>query len=174
MKKVLALLIMITALVSCESDVKFNDPGFQGRKDNFTWKADISSAFIADGMMTITAFRGLENVTLTFEAPTTEINYLNPVTYAFRDANGDDTNQDNVAAAYQFVDQGVAIDYYTGPNSELEDPGNVEVTITRYSLEKMTVSGEFKFNAKYTGESDLVPDNVNFQQGVFYNVPVTQ
>jgi len=175
MKKVLALLVMITALVSCESDVKFNDPGFQGRKDNFTWKADVASAYVADGMMTITAFRGLENVTLTFPVPPVEINYLNPITYTFRDTDGDSGNDelDNVAAAYQFVEQGVALDYYTGLNSELEDPGNVEVTITGYSLTKMTVTGEFKFNAKYTGDSDLVPKNVNFQQGVFYNVPVT-
>lgn len=165
---------MITALVSCESNVKFNDPGFQARKDNYIWRADVSSAFIADGYMNISAYKGLESVMLTFPAPTVEINHLNPVTYKFRDTDDDDDNDDldDVSATYQLVEQGVALDYYTGLNSELEDPGNVEVTITKFSLENMTVSGEFKFNAKYDGDSELVPDNVNFQQGVFYNVPV--
>ncbi|HLN96235.1 MAG TPA: DUF6252 family protein [Flavobacterium sp.] len=176
MKKVFALLLMITALVSCESDVKFNDPGFQGRKDNFVWQADVASAYTLDGYTYVNAYRGLESVILRFPTPPVEITQFNPITYTYRDTDGDDGNDelDDVSASYQFTEQGSAITYYTGQNSLLEDPGNVEVTINKCLFTQGIISGEFKFNAKYEGESDLVPSNVNFQQGVFYNVPLTQ
>lgn len=176
MKKVFALLLMVTALVSCESEVKFNDPGFQARKDNFIWRADLASAYVADGYMHVTANKGLETVVLRFPVPAVEITQLNPVTYTFRDTDGDPDNDelDDVSATYQLVEQGTALDYFTGLDSELEDPGNVEVTINKCLFTEGIISGQFKFNAKYQGESELAPANVNFQQGVFYNVPFTQ
>src|SRR5436190_10301453 len=87
MKKIVSLLMLLVAFVSCESDVKFNNPSFQGQKDNFLWKADhtetvIFTDTVADeSYLTIKAFRGLEVVSLVIPAPTTPIVKTNPKTY---------------------------------------------------------------------------------------------
>src|SRR4051812_17730793 len=106
MKKIAALLFMVAALVSCEEDVKFNDPGFQGRKDNYTWRADVTNAYVTNGYMIVNAYKGLETVTLQFPVPTTDITPSNPVTYTFIDREpGDPVLNDDVSATYTFQDQ---------------------------------------------------------------------
>ncbi len=173
MKKIVALLFMVAILVSCEEDVKFNDPGFQGRKDNYTWRADLTSAYITDGYMFVNAYKGLEAVVLRFPAPTSDITPYNPVTYTFMDREpGDEGLNDDVTATYSFQDQGVNFEYFTGIDSQLEDPGNVEVTVTEYVQAKKTISGTFHFNVKYDGTSTAIPENVNFQEGAFFHVPL--
>ena len=69
MKKLASLLILLVAFVSCQSDVKFNNPSFQGEKDNFLWRADHTVTMIGNGNLGISAFRGNEQVTLVVPAP---------------------------------------------------------------------------------------------------------
>jgi len=181
MKKLLSLFIVITALASCTSDVKFNDPGFQASKDNFVWRADMTTAtFVSDGdvdhptvgVMTLNAYRGLETVTLTFPFDTAiPITKFNPVTYEYIPRIPSDLDlNDPITASYTYEDQGFALEYSTVPPDGEEIRGNLEIAISEYNTASKTVTGTFKFNAKYTGESELANDNVNFQQGAFYHI----
>lgn len=167
MKKIVSFLLILVALSSCETDVKFSDPGFQGRKDNFVWRADVSSATIAAGTLTINAYRGLESVTLSVPAPTTTITKFNPVTFNL--ATADDTS----FATYRYEDEGFGFDYATGYDDvKNEAIGNGQILINELDFVKGRVSGQFKFNAKYDGESTIAAENVNYQEGVFYHVPL--
>ena len=53
MKKIILMLLLATALFSCQSDVEFNDPAFQARINNTTWKANLKSATIVGGQLTL-------------------------------------------------------------------------------------------------------------------------
>jgi hypothetical protein len=53
MKKIILMLSFVTTLVSCQSEVEFNDPAFQGRINNETWKATIKSAKIEGGQLVL-------------------------------------------------------------------------------------------------------------------------
>lgn len=167
MKKVLSLIIILVAFSACETDVKFSDPGFQGRKDNFVWRADIASATIAGGSLTINAYRGLEVVTLSVPAPTTPISKFNPVTFELATAAGTAT------ASYTYEDEGVSFNYVTGYDSlKNEKIGNGQILLNEVDFENKRVSGQFKFNVKYDGASTVVPENVNYQEGAFYHIPL--
>ena len=179
MKKILSILILTVAFWSCESDVKFSDPGFQGRKDNFAWRADITTAsFQSDGVdpnigtLTIEAYRGLERVTLTvpFDRNGT-ITKFNPVTYSL----GPTADvSDDITATYDYTDSGFELVYSTdtGEEPDGDSVGNATISLNEYDIVKQTISGTFKFNAKYVGESTVVNENVNFQEGVFYHIPI--
>lgn len=66
MKRFLPLLLVILAITSCQDDVKFNNPGFQGLKDDVFWRANDARAYIAtDGKLTIEALTQFETLTLT-------------------------------------------------------------------------------------------------------------
>lgn len=172
MKKVLSLIVLLVAFSSCETDVKFSDPGFQAAKDNLVWRADLVTASITgtapDNEITIFAYRGAETVVLTFPVPVGATKFTpKTYTFAFEGANNDD-----ISASYLFEDSGVALEYYAGADSMVEDQGNITIEVTEFDGEKMTLSGNFRFNAKYQGESEIVPVNVNFQEGFFYKVQI--
>ncbi len=162
MRKVLSLLIVLVVFSSCESDVKFSDPGFQGRKDNFTWRADVTSASIspAGDYLIINGYRGLEQVDLNVPLPANPVTSLNPIVYTL----GPD---EDAFATYSYEDQGLFLLYTT--DSEL---GNGEIILEEYDPIVRKISGKFKFNARYEGESTIVPANVNYQEAVFYKVPL--
>jgi len=167
MKKFLSLLIIVVAFSACETDVKFSDPGFQGRKDNFTWRADQATATIIDSILTITAYRGLEIVTLSVPAPTTPITRFNPVTFELA------TAANTSSATYTYEDQGTVFHYVTGyDDQENKGIGNGQILINELDFENHRVSGQFKFNVKYDGESTVVAENVNYQEGAFYHIPL--
>ena len=181
MKKLLSFFIVITALASCTDDVKFNDPGFQARKDNSAWRADLADAhFVSDGdtthptvgVMTINAYRGLETVTLTFPFDTAiAITKFNPANYEYVPRIPADLDlNDPITASYTYEDQGFALEYSTVPPDGEAIKGNLSIAISEYNPGSKTLSGTFKFNAKYTGASELANENVNFQQGAFYHV----
>jgi hypothetical protein len=50
--------------------------------------------------------------------------------------------------------------------------GDGEIIITEFDQEARTVTGTFRFNAKNTVSTPQVNDNMNFQEGVFYKVPI--
>jgi hypothetical protein len=65
MKKILSLFIMAIAFSSCQEDVKFNNPGFQGLKDDVFWRSNDTRAYVdASGKLSIEAYTQYEIVTL--------------------------------------------------------------------------------------------------------------
>ena len=153
--------MVVVAFVSCESDVKFNNPSFQGQKDNFLWKADHTETVTANGNLTIKAFRGQEQLSLVIPAPTAAIVKTNPVTYTL----GVD---DNITAAYQHADKDLVFVYKTG-----KDLGNGQIVISEYDPVSRKISGSYRFNALYQGtDSNVLDANVNFQDGFIYKIQV--
>jgi hypothetical protein len=65
MKRIVSLLILLVAFTSCEEDVKFNNPGFQGQKDGVFWRANDARAYVsASGELTIKGLNQFEEVVL--------------------------------------------------------------------------------------------------------------
>lgn len=164
MKKYIIILTIILALSSCGSDVKFNDPSFQGQKDNVLWRADVTQAAITGGTLTINAFRGLEIVSIVIPAPAAPIGTLNPQVYKL---GTDDAISNDIFASYSYTENNISLNYATAKGI-----GNGEVIINRYDPTTKKLSGTFRFNAEYTGDNQLVPKNLNFQNGFIYNISV--
>ena len=89
MKRFLFLFIIAVAFSSCQEDVKFNSPGFQGLKDDVFWRANDARAYIdASGKLRIEALTQYETLTLntssanagTYVLGTTDVN--NAATYS--------------------------------------------------------------------------------------------
>ncbi|HSN49265.1 MAG TPA: DUF6252 family protein, partial [Flavobacterium sp.] len=57
MKKQFLYLLFLVAFISCQDDVKFNNPTFEGQKDNVFWRAvDAKAILAANGSLTIEAY----------------------------------------------------------------------------------------------------------------------
>jgi hypothetical protein len=89
MKRFLSLFIVAMAFSSCQEDVKFNNPGFQGLKDDVFWRANDARAYVdVTGKLRIEALTAYEIITLNTSSPnvgtyvlgTTNIN--NSATYS--------------------------------------------------------------------------------------------
>ena len=155
MKKQFLYLLFLVAFISCESDVKFNNPTFEGQKDNVFWRAVDSKAMLAaNGSLTIESYTRNEKVTL----KTTSINIG---TYFL----GTSTSK---SATYVLTDASGTITFLTGIGI-----GNGEIVIEEYDAVNKTVTGTFKFNAENVNANPLAGAILNFQYGVFYKVPVT-
>ena len=65
MKKFLSLIVITLLFSSCQEDVKFNTPGFQGLKDDVFWRANDARAYIAsNGTLTIKGLTEFEELDL--------------------------------------------------------------------------------------------------------------
>ncbi|MDI1257034.1 MAG: DUF6252 family protein [Flavobacterium sp.] len=161
--------------------MKFSDPGFQGRKDNYAWRADVTTAHFeatdpatdpSEGYLIISAYKGLEVVSLKMPFRIDQgITKFNPEIFTL----GPTADvSDDIFVSYEYEDGGFALVYATDPGEypDGDSVGNAGITINEYDTTEHTVSGTFKFNAKYTGTSTIVNDNVNFQEGVFYHIPL--
>jgi hypothetical protein len=154
MKKYFLVVFAVIFLSSCEEDVRFNNPSFQGLKDNFFWRADQSQANIgSDGSLVVKAFLGRETITLKMVSTALQTYYLGV----------DDANN----ATYILTSSG-----YTSTFSSGAGIGNGQIVITEYDDLNKTVSGTFKFNLENVFNDPLTGAMLNFQQGVFYKVPV--
>ena len=70
MKRFLSLIIIAVAFSSCQENVKFNNPGFQGQKDDVFWRANDARAYVsATGKLSIKALTQYETVTLNTNSP---------------------------------------------------------------------------------------------------------
>jgi hypothetical protein len=154
MKKFTSYIFLLFVIISCQEEVKFNSPSFQGQKDNVFWRAIDSKAKLSGGSLTIEAFTSTETVTL----KTASINsgtyklgngILNTATYVLTDANGTTS-----------FSTGTAI-------------GDGEIVIDKYDAINKTITGTFKFSAVNINTNQLTTPNLNFQYGHFYKVPVT-
>lgn len=102
MKRFLPLFVIAIAFSSCQEDVKFNNPGFQGQKDDVFWRANDARAYVSEtGKLRIDAYTQYELVTLntasanagTYVLGTTNVN--NSATYT--------SNFNDVALAYATI-----------------------------------------------------------------------
>ena len=155
MKKYFTFLLVIFSLISCEEDVSFNNPSFQGMKDNVFWRAVDSKAFLAaDGSLIIEGYTGNEVLTLRTTSTTVQ-------KYPLGTSN-------SKTAVYVLTNGNGEISFATGI-----DIGSGEIIITEYDNLNNTISGTFKFKAENVDGNPLAGDVLNFQQGVFYKVPVS-
>ena len=153
MKKIILFCFTLVCLVSCQQDIQFNNPSFQGLKNNNFWRASSSKAQIKDGVLTVKGYFKNEEVTLS-----TNVTDLN--TYALGAASKN-------TAIFEIIDE-TNIETYT-TNSE---SGNGYIIINEYDKVNQTISGTFKFNAATSSTATTAANLVNFQQGVFYKVAI--
>lgn len=153
MKKIILFCFALVCLLSCQQDIQFNNPSFQGLKNNKFWRASSSKAQIDNGVLTIKGFYKNEEVTLSTKLTV-------PNSYALG------TQSENVAL-FEIIDK-TNIDTFT-TNSE---SGNGYIVINEYDTVNQTISGTFKFNAATSSTSATNTSIVNFQQGVFYKVAI--
>ncbi|OAB28670.1 hypothetical protein SAMN05444395_101200 [Flavobacterium fryxellicola] len=155
MKKYISFLVVLFVVVSCEEDVRFNNPSFQGMKNNVFWRAVQAKATLAsDGSLLIEAYTGTEVMSLKMTSTTTQKYPL---------------GTSNSKTAVYVINQGNSeIKYTTGIGI-----GSGEIILTEYDDLNRTISGTFKFNAKNIDDNSSSDPVLNFHQGVFYKVPVS-
>ena len=101
MKRFLPLFIIALAFSSCQEDVKFNNPGFQGQLDDVFWRANDARAYVSStGKLTIEALTEYEKITL-------RTNSTNPNTYILGTTNSNNT------AAYSSNFNDIELEYAT-------------------------------------------------------------
>jgi hypothetical protein len=155
MKKQFLYLFLFIAFVSCTDEVKFNNPSFEGQKDNVFWRAvDSRATLAANGSLTIEAYTRNEVVTLKTTSTIPQTYFLGTstsktATYVLKDTNG-------------------TITFSTGIGF-----GDGQIVIEEYDAVNKTVTGTFKFNAENINNNPLVGPTLNFQYGHFYKIPVT-
>jgi hypothetical protein len=169
MKRIVALLMIVSLMASCTEDVSFNTPAFQARKNNFIWRAkDFSAVYNPlDSTLVLTGVEKFDKVVMT----------VYPVLISgdgtasfFQDNDFDLANNGNAIATYSTVNNGQNYLYST----DVEDDANGELVLKNGAIQKAgTISGTFRFDAPYIGEIPNAPERINFQEGVFYQIPVT-
>ncbi|MFE3867519.1 DUF6252 family protein [Flavobacterium sp. LS2P90] len=164
MKKLFLIITVLFEFISCQEDGRFNNPSLQGMKDNVFWRAVESKATKSSGgVLSIDAYTNNETLTLKMPVPTTAIDpniKSSYVTYFL----GTTTTR---TATYVLADPTGLITFSTGFGI-----GDGQIVITEYDAVNKTVSGTFKFNVENTYNNPLAGAVVNFQQGVFYKVPI--
>jgi hypothetical protein len=153
MKKQFLYIFLLFAFISCTDNVKFNNPAFEGQKDNVFWRAIDSKATLAGSSLTIEGFTRNEKLTLKTTSTTAQ-------TYPL----GTSTSK---MATYVLTDANGSITFSTGI-----DIGDGEIVIEEYDAVNKTVTGTFKFNAENIYNNPLAGPLLNFQYGHFYKVPV--
>ena len=146
-------LILTVFLNSCTDNVTRNNPSLQGLKDNVMWRAKSSQAIVENGSLIISGLDAYERLTL-------RVNSRNKGTYLLG------VNNSRTAT---FVDEtnDEPLTFSTGINQ-----GDGQIEITDYDEVNMTVSGTFRFNALNVDDNPLGGEILNFQEGVFYKVPI--
>jgi hypothetical protein len=135
--------------------VKFNTPALQGIKDNVFWRAIDSKATIsATGALEIVGYTSNEKLTLKTTSTTAQVYFLG--------------TSDSKKVVYELNDSSGIVVFSTGFGL-----GDGQIVITEYDAVNNTVSGTFKFNAENIFDNPLAGPMLNFQQGVFYKVPVS-
>lgn len=107
MKRFLSLFIVTIAFVSCQEDLKTNDPGFQALKDDVMWRATDARAYLStSGNLRIEAYTQYELVTLNTSS-------ASEGTYILGSTNTN--NSANYSATYNDVDLEYATAVAAGP-----------------------------------------------------------
>ncbi len=141
--------------MSCTQEITRNNPSVQGLKDGVLWRAiDSHAVLTTSGSLTITGITQYETLSLTIDG-------TNAQTYIL----GNSTSR---KAAYQYSRDGTVINYKK--NVGIGDDKN---NITEYDDINQTISGKFRFNAENVDNNPAGAEILNYQQGVFYKIPVT-
>ena len=155
MRKIFSIIVPLLMLVSCEDQVKFNNPAIQGLKDNVLWRSTSFNAVQAsDGSLKIQAYQ--KNDILTLKIQDTEVK-----TYPL--------GEDDVNKTTLLVKEGDIITVF----STGENKGDGQIVITEMDAVNHTITGEFMFNAENESIDPLAKSNVSFKKGIFYKVPIT-
>ena len=155
MKKIIFALIALTLVLSCQDDVEFNRPSFQGIKDgDVLWKATSYTVSIDDnGFLTLSGVSNQRTLTLTI--PSVSVG-----TYSLGDVDAVNATYQEFGVSYDTANDGVGSIVYVSDG---------EVVLNEIDLVSSTFTGTFKFNAYNASGTDVV----NFIEGVFYQVPLT-
>lgn len=157
MKKYFLILILLFTAFSCQEDVRFNNPAFQGMKDNVLWRAVQSRATVySGGKLVIETYTATEVVTLKNNSTAVGVYTIG-------------TNA-NTTATYVYTDPSTKESITFSSGFEV---GNGQIEITEYDAIGQTISGTFKFNLENIFDDPLAGPTLNYQYGVFYKVPVT-
>lgn len=141
---------------SCEEDVQTNNPTIQGKLDNVFWRAiDVKATVATNGSVTITGLVRDQELVLKIPSRNPGIHTLG--THANRVAN------------YTLSFDNEDLFYTTGVNIG----GVGEIKVIEYNQASNTITGEFRFNAVNIHNNPIGGEYLNFNEGVFYNVPVT-
>jgi hypothetical protein len=154
MKKFLSLFVLLAVLSSCEEDIQFNTPAVQALKNNELWRATAFSATRGtDNSLTIQATNGFESLVL-------RTANTNPGEY---DLGENETDK----ASYVLVVDDYQENYQTGAGI---GSGSITISdnITETNVAAGYITGTFHFAA--VSEDG---DEIYFQEGVFYKVPIT-
>ena len=156
MKKYVLFVVVLFSLISCEEDIRFNNPSFQGMKDNVFWRGVQTRAVVkADGSLLIESFKANETVSLRTSATAKRTYFLG-------------TSESNKAMYTITGTANSAATFTTGFGI-----GEGQIVIDEYDTVNKTISGTFKFSAKNVSSTPSGNETLSFQQGVFYKVPVT-
>lgn len=158
MKKIALLLCVFTNLLlltDCAEEIEFNSPAVQGNKDGVLWRADYYAADIDLGGFLIEGKRSYQTVQL----------------ITITDTGGTFTLGNGSSNEAIFIDNdGTVYSTNNEPDPSLTlYPADGEIVIDEIEdTNPKRVSGTFWFNA--FSEDGL--KTVNFNQGVFYRVPL--
>lgn len=161
MKKIIFFTLLYILVVSCTQEVTFNNPSVQGTKDNYFWRAKSFSATVdaPNETITVVALSQFETLSLSIPLPTSTQSY--PVINLLGTGEESEVN-----FSYKVNNQNLF--YTTGKNI---DDG--QIILSEYDAVNKTVSGTFRFNAHNETNNPLGNSLVNFKQGVFYKIPVS-
>lgn len=81
MKKKLLYSLLFLTFISCQEEVKFNNPAFEGQKDNVFWRAVDAKATLLNGIISIEGFTRNEKLTLKIPSPSTIISHNDKNSY---------------------------------------------------------------------------------------------
>lgn len=154
MKKIFFALIALSLVFSCQDDVEFNQPAFQGIKDgDGLWKATSYTVTIdEDGALTFSGTSNFRELNLTVPYPAVD-------TFILGDVNSMYATYEEFGISYATTnDPASGIVYLYG-----------EVNITEIDYTSNTFTGTFKFNAYNSTGTEVV----NFIEGLIYKLPLT-
>lgn len=155
MRKIIVLAFAFLAFVGCGEEIEFNTPALQGEKDGNLWEAVTFRANVdSGGFLRITGSDNFETITLVLNST----------------AIGEHDIVDTSSYATLIDINEVLWSTENTPDPSIQIyPANGVINLTEFNTEKATVSGSFYFNA--FNDSGL--SSINFNEGVFYNVPIT-
>lgn len=163
MKKIFSLLVMMIVLNSCGETVEFNNSSvLQGVRNNEFWKADVVTATMTATTLIIEGEYDTETLTLRVPLPSKMVDPMKENTFITH-LLGISANK---KAIYTITNAEGTVIYETGID---EEDGQIVIS----EFDGAVVSGSFRFNAFNIDEEADENDIVNYQNGVFYKIPLT-
>ncbi|MCA0152098.1 DUF6252 family protein [Winogradskyella vincentii] len=155
MKKTLLVILTCLLVFGCGDEIQFNNPAFQGDRENELWRAEVFYAGIeANGFLTIVGTNNIETVELKVPSATEG-------TYIVGDVN-------TIEAVYRD-----AFDTRFSTNNRPDESVSVypelgEIIIDEIDLVNATFTGTYRFLA--FDDSGL--NSIGYTNGIFYKVPL--